>query len=491
MKTNKDLYREAYRVIVPSEELKDKMLNNINVKNSGAAQKIKKPVRKITIIAIAAAIAAVSTVSVFAGVNLYKMSLQSNSKYGETMILNKNDNNSGTLSLNKSGDSNHPEYPKLNLGYLPDGMGAVDGTSNTKYSFKDKNAVGGLSLVLYDVSECDRITDKNTNVINSEQTVINGNDVLYLQYKIFEDYNEDNPALDKRFYMYFSEYDYMLYGYVGTDVSKNELYKILEGVTIEPGTADNCFSTILKWQDVNNDSKKSESYFEPADEIQPYSEEYNSFFNIGQSITLETDRGNIPLVATIDSVEISDDMSMMDSSFKQQFLDESGRIAPYEVKCYGGGNGVDSLSELQDTKYYDLVYVYETATFTNTSDTDIEDYTVYHYLTHKSGADINDKVDRLYNEYSNISRTTDDKHRIGEWVYDDFDPNGTNNPNNPNQITIPANSSVTVHIGYFMFADDVTDDLIIGVQNGWNEYDIFSGGYIEKGSVFVTVGGQK
>lgn len=493
MKTNRDLYREAFRVIVPSEELKEKMLNNINDTNTNATEKgkkVKKPVRKITVIAIAAAIAAVSTVSVFAGVNFYKMSLQSNGKYGETMILNKNTDNSGTLSLKKSDGSEHPEYMKVNLGYLPNGMSAVAGTSNTKYSFNDKN-IGGLSLVLYDVSDCDKITDENTDVIDSEHTAINGNDVLYLQYKVYENYDEDNPTFDKSFYMYFKEYDYILYGYVGTDISKEELYKVLDGVTVEPGAADDCFSTILKWED-NDDSKDSESYFTPVDDAQPYSEKYNTFCDIGQSIPLETDGGGKNcLIATVDSVEISDDMSMMDSSFKQQFLDENGKIAPYEVKCYGGGDGVNSLSELQDTKYYDLVYVYETATFTNTSNTDIEDYTVYHYLAHKSGVSINNTTTSLLSEYATISEPTAELHRIGEWVYDDFDPNGTNNPNNPNHITIPAKSSATVHIGYFMFADDVTDDLIIGVQNGSLNYDIFSGSYIEKGSVFVNVGKQE
>lgn len=465
MKTNKELYKETYENIVPSKEFKEKMLK-INI----TKKTVTKRPKKFTSLLVAATIIIVSTVSVYAGSKLYDMYVEKNGKYSEKLVLDKN-----ILELEKLSSVEHYDYIKVDFGYLPDDFIPVN---EGKYSFSDTYAMGGLSLVLYDVSDCDKITADNTDVIDSQLTTINGNDVLYIQKQIYEKYSKDSPAIDKCFYMYFADFDYMLNGYAGTDISKEELYKILEGVTLSKGTKNDCFSTVCKW---NDDVTEDESLnFDYSEYNNAYNEKYNSFFEIGDTIYLDND---IPIELTVDSIEISDDLSMMNEEFKKKYLGENGVIKPLEVICYGGGDGVNSLSTIQEVKQFDLKYVYETVTFKNTSGTDIQDYCVYHSIINKSGLSMISDIENLYNQYDNISYDENGDYSLLEWVYDDFSKENTNNPN---YIDIPANSEVTVHIGYFILADSIDNNLCINVCNGVLDFDFNSGGIINKGNILVS-----
>ncbi|MGN0477592.1 MAG: hypothetical protein ACI4HM_09695 [Ruminococcus sp.] len=447
MKTCNDLYKETFQKVTASKELKDKLMN---IPNESKRAKGKKS-KKITVLLVAAIITAVSCVSVYAGVKLYNMYTEKQGKYAETMVLQKND---GTLSLDKKADANHPEYVKLDFKYLPKDLEVLEGTNNSKYYFKDTYAMGGMSLFLYDVSDSDTIKANNTDVIDSELTTINGSDVLYPQKKLYYEYSDSTPGFDKYFYMYFKDYDCMLFGLIGTDICKEELYKILEGATLSEGTKDNYFDC-LKW--TVGDSSDDDLIEVNNSGNSGYSEKLDNFYNIGDSIPVTEDSS---ITMTVNSVDISDDMSMMPQSFREKYLDKSGKLKPLKVKCYGGGDGVNSLSEVQEIKKFDLRYVYETATFKNNTDKDRNDFGVYHYLVRKNGQYPVEQIDNLQNKYENVSYDMNSDYNLTEWIYDDF---SRENTNNPNYINIPANGEVTIHLGYFVLADSIDDDLLLNV----------------------------
>jgi len=454
MKTNKELYKETFERVALSQEMKLKMLNNID-----NPSKKKKPVKKATALLIAAAIIAVSSASVYAGTAIYNMYTQKNGDYAETMVLKKD-----TLQLKKLSTDSHFDYVKLNLSYLPNKMQAVPHTNNSKYSFNDTYAMGGLSLVLIDMSGVDEFKVNNEYVIDSDITDLNENKVYYYQYQVSENYSEEHPVFDKCFYMYFPEYDYILSGMAGTDLSKEELYKILKGASLEAGTEDDHFDETSKWTDnISNDSSKDLSDI-TYDFDNSIKEEYNEFYSIGMPINVD-EYSSVQL--TIDDVVFSDDLSMMSDDFKSKYLDENGKIKPLEVTCYGGGNGVDSLNKAEDIKSFDMTYVYETATFKNTTDKDIKDYCVYHSLRNKDNT-IMSEIDKLYDTYNSISFDENGDYNLTEWVYDDF---SRANTNDPNCIDIPANSEVTIHIGYFVPSYSVNDNLILTITDGNYQYD--------------------
>lgn len=174
---------------------------------------------------------------------------------------------------------------------------------------------------------------------------------------------------------------------------------------------------------------------------------------------------------------------MMNEDFKKKYLDEDGKIKPLEVTCYGGGDGINSLSTIQEIKKYDLKYVYETVTLKNTSNTDINDYCIYHSIVNKSGLSMLNKIENLYNQYDNISYDENHSYSLTEWIYDDF---SNENTNNPNYIDISANSETTVHIGYFILADSIDNNLCINVCQGFSDFDLNSGGFINKGNTLVN-----
>ena len=70
------------------------------------------------------------------------------------------------------------------------------------------------------------------------------------------------------------------------------------------------------------------------------------------------------------------------------------------------------------------------------------------------------------------------------FYYDDF---LRENTNNPNYINIPANGEVTIHIGYFVLADSVDDDLFLNVVEGTLVYDKKSDTYRKEDASLVRI----
>lgn len=284
-----------------------------------------------------------------------------------------------------------------------------------------------ISLYLYSPNGEEGSTQPSVAISSEEQTT------------------ENHPTFDKQFYVYFSEYDYLLQGWVGSDISKKELFKIIKGFSVEESDKENSFHAICKWVEPEDEETVEENYV--VDRIIYKDCALKEKVKINKSVSF-----------SVDDLKVSDNLDMMDDDFRKEFLDDTGKIKPLDVYCYGGGDGVNSLDKLQETKHIKLKYIYETVTYTNTSDKDVKDFYIYHQLLHKNYDTIVNNIESLYNKYSSIAFDEDFKYKLPEWVYDDF---CRSNTNDPNYINIPKNSRVTIHIGFFVPEDEITDDLYL------------------------------
>jgi|GEM_PF-4103827 len=462
MKSNKDLYKDAFNEVKASQELKEKLMN-IDKTN----HKRKNKLSKITAVLAAAAIIVVSSVSVYAAVQLYNMHTEQKGKYAQTLVLEK--------SYVKSDEK--PKFLKMNFSYMPENYVKANNTGN-KVCYSLKNSCnGGISALFYDVSKQDKITDNRTNIVDSELTTINGHQALYLQEEPQKEYDKNNPVFDKDIYIYLEDYDYILYIYGGSDLTKEQLLKIAEGASVEE-CSESESAVILEWEDNINETPAQEDY--NADIKTNFSQDNNNFFNVGDTVPITTadfDGNDVNVDVTVNSIAVADNLDMIaDDNFKEKYLDENGKLKPLEVRFYENGDGVNILTSVETpikTENYNLKFVYETVTYKNNTNRDINGICVYHKLYNiKDGAVQSDTLEKLVEEGSNIGYDTNFDYKLTEWAYDDFSIDN----NNPNYIDLPANSQRTLHLGFFVLADDLTDGTYLSIDDGAiaTDYDIIT-----------------
>jgi hypothetical protein len=474
MKKSKDLYKETFSEISASQELKI-MLKNIPKESH---KNNKKPIRKLTAILVAAIIIAVSCVSVYAGVNIYNFYTEQNGKYSQKLVIDKTEKESdNSLKLSKEETVTHPKFLMAKFNYMPKGY---DTYSSPNSISKSNDDIAGVSLNLYDVSDTDVVTCDNNNILNSELTTIEGNDMLYIQKSITEDYDENNPVYDKSFFMYLKDYDYLLCGDVTTDISKKELYKILENLSFVEMTEkdyDKClhlnsFSMFqYEYNGITGDDiqvdESNNCYV--IDGYSGFNNGKNKFYEVGEKFSMiADDEKSSTINATVDKVEVLDDLSVLPDSYKDKYTDKNGKINPLVVKCYGDGDGVNSLSKLVATKEFPMKLVYETLTLENPNSYDLKNITITSDTNTVDRTDFS-TVLSLENQYDSISYDTSTDYY--GFIYDDF--NYENKPSNNNfydSITVPANSKVTVHLAYLVLADDLNTNPCIIMRQLYGNY---------------------
>jgi hypothetical protein len=171
--------------------------------------------------------------------------------------------------------------------------------------------------------------------------------------------------------------------------------------------------------------------------------------------------------ATVDKVEILDNLNALPDSYKDKYTDKNGNIKPFIVKCYSGGDGVNSLSKLEDTKEFPMKLVYETLTLENPNSYDLKNITVPSDTNTVDRTDFS-SVLSFEKQYDSVSYDTGTDYY--GFIYDDF--NYENRPNNNfyDTITVPANSKVTVHLAYLVLADDLSTNPCIIMRQLYGNY---------------------
>lgn len=317
-------------------------------------KKRKDTVRRMLVASMVAALALATTVG--AGV-VYQMHNEKVGKYGVKTKI-EGQQTAETENLGAKTD-----YVELTTSYLPDGMVQ---TEEGKYSFEDNYMEGGISMVVYRLPQNEKVDDLlSTDVAESEELEVGGRPAVYL---------EKVSSAAKKLYVIYAEHGYMLEMFAFPDVTKDEMIRIAEGLTVVPSekTEGNCVMQLCDW----NQTEEAEEKGEPvdSDSDREFSFDKTKMENthaIGESINMEhAGIDNMPgLTATVTSVEFSDNSSiladgMLDADAMKAF-DADGNLLPMKLEYIKSGDGINTTDEVVKTETLPQKIVYATVKYEN------------------------------------------------------------------------------------------------------------------------------
>lgn len=317
-------------------------------------RKKKDIVRRMLVASMAAALALATTVG--AGV-VYQMHNEKVGKYGVKTKI-EGQQTAETENLGAKTD-----YVELTTSYLPDGMVQ---TEEGKYSFEDNYMEGGISMVVYRLPQNEKVDDLlSTDVAESEELEVGGRPAVYL---------EKVSSAAKKLYVIYAEHGYMLEMFAFPDVTKDEMIRIAEGLTVVPSekTEGNCVMQLCDW----NQTEEAEEKGEPvdSDSDREFSFDKTKMENthaIGESINMEhAGIDNMPgLTATVTSVELSDNSSiladgMLDADAMKAF-DADGNLLPMKLAYIKSGDGINTTDEVVKTETLPQKIVYVAVKYEN------------------------------------------------------------------------------------------------------------------------------
>lgn len=317
-------------------------------------KKRKDTVRRMLVASMAAALALATTVG--AGV-VYQMHNEKVGKYGVKTKI-EGQQTAETENLGAKTD-----YVELTTSYLPDGMVQ---TEEGKYSFEDNYMEGGISMVVYRLPQNEKVDDLlSTDVAESEELEVGGRPAVYL---------EKVSSAAKKLYVIYAEHGYMLEMFAFPDVTKDEMIRIAEGLTVVPSekTEGNCVMQLCDWNQTEEAEEKGEPVDSDSDrEISFDKTKMENTHAIGESINMEhAGIDNMPgLTATVTSVELSDNSSiladgMLDADAMKAF-DAEGNLLPMKLEYIKSGDGINTTDEVVETETLPQKIVYATVKYEN------------------------------------------------------------------------------------------------------------------------------
>ncbi|SDN22792.1 anti-sigma factor [Bacillus sp. OK048] len=409
---------------VPTDKL-NTIISNFSLDSDTRKQQVKRKRNRI-LIAAACLLIGIPTTA-FGAVKAYDMIVQKQNYEVIISVANK--------IFNKS-DS----WYKMKVGYLPENMEANDSLA-MKYSFKDNYANGGFSFILWRLG---KNSDFQTLYSNGyEEKEINGRKAVIVN----KDTGNKNVRFDRQVFLLFEEEGIMLESYIGTDVSDEQMMKVIEGISLEPTTEEKATYTA----DYNG-SLFSKSEEPTESRVIPLKKDSNQLFSVGQKVPVTINEvDNLEYV--VEKVEVFDSIQ----DFKQgnfnevglgilsenKALDHTNKLLPYKQDVYKVGNGKDSIDELVESQSVNLKFVYLTTTVKNIGKKETEEI----YMHPSLGVLKFEKNAWIYAGEDGIA---EDSIMTGEVDY--LAPHG-NGKDFYNIGSIQPGQTMKVNLGYFVDAD--------------------------------------
>ena len=354
-------------------------------KNSRRSRK-KKKVWTLGRTATAAAVACVLIgTGAYAAVNAYRnyhMNLQQQGSYSVVTGVTADTESQTTEVL-----PDQIADVKIETSYIPEGMEWKDERHLDYINTDNKGGFSIDSVLIGDGNLEEGLTD--TSVEESEQTTFGEHEGVYLKYHTLQ----TDTHFNQRIYLLCPEEDRIVTMYIGSDVSKEEAYKVAEGITLtETGEM---ISTADMWdwdafiQQQNGELIEGEESIGESEE--GVTGKLPHIYNIGEDIkkdsTLAQDsEGNdiesADVSVKVDSIQVADDLSLLDTKYIpdnwKNITDENGKLKDNEATYIKRGDGVDTLDEVVRTESFPAKLVYATLTVTNHSDQDLKN--IHYYI---------------------------------------------------------------------------------------------------------------
>jgi hypothetical protein len=317
------------------------------IKKKGAQSQTKRKSKRI-LMAAACLLIGIPTTA-FGAAKVYDMIVQKQNYEVNVSVTNK---------AHKKMDN----WYKLKVDHLPENMEAIDDTA-MKYSFKDNNAKGGFTFILWKLG---KNSDFQTLYSNSyEEKEINGRKAVFIN----KDSGNDDLMFDRQVFIFFEEEGMMLESYIGSDVGEEQMMNVIKNLSLVPTTKDMASST----------TDYEEALFSKANEatesrVIPLEKDSKQLFSVGQRVPV-TIGGQDRLEYVIEKVEVFDSIKDfkhenfnefgLEKLSEEKALDQSNKLIPYRRDRYKVGNGKDTIDELVETKMVNLKFVYMTTTVKN------------------------------------------------------------------------------------------------------------------------------
>lgn len=314
-------------------------------------------------VAAAAAVCLLATSTVaYAGSKLYHMYVEKQGTYSVAAGIQTED--AATVQL--------PEQihdVNISTTYIPDGMTWTD-DSHLQYTAQN----GGFSFtsVLLDSDDFEKIKEEK-NIEESEERTFGQYEGIYLKYhEVMQD-----GFFNQRIYLLCPEEYRVITIYVGDDVSKEDALKVAENLQITEKDTMIETASMYTWSDIVSPEET------PGDEaVTSVAADKLPIAKVGETVNLtasgEDTDGNyvsdIPLQATVDSVQIADDLQLLNDQIPEEWkeaTDTDGKLKENTISYIKDGDGVNTLDEIVKTKTEQQKLVYTTVTYTNKSDQEI------------------------------------------------------------------------------------------------------------------------
>ena len=316
-----------------AKQLADNKVANLRRRKRWTAPKVA---------AVAAACALAVSTAVYAGVNLYHWFLEKQGSYGVSVKIDAGD------AVKKIALPDEVPEVDLSAKYIPEGMSWID-EYHLQYPEHDMTGGFSFSFVLLDKNDLGQVV-QDQNVIDSEERTFGKYQGIYLKYNSIT----ESGALNQRIYLVCPDLYRVLMIYIGDDVSKDEAIKVAENLVIEGNTTMVKTAGLPTW----SGEMISEKTEDDNDEISTsVNEKKLPIYQIGDTFDLDVIGENTngeylekTISAKVDSVQISDDLQLLDpDKIPQKWteaIDADGKLSTNTLNYVKSGDGIDSLDEI-------------------------------------------------------------------------------------------------------------------------------------------------
>lgn len=331
------------------EEVTQIMKRFHNDNNVDRSKKITHKKHRFTaVIAAVAAAAVLIPTSVYA-YNHISARIEQTAKYRNTVKIETPDD-AEPLSENEA------TYMMYEIGYVPDGFVWDVPPYGGKYHNSETD--GGITPVFYRIpadGEDFEIDLRNSESCENYET---GDKVAMINYRIgYSERTEDSGRIfGREVWISFNDTRYLLQLFVTNDISRDELYKIIDSVSLYP-TDEKMFGEYFGWLDENTEQGAYTD--DGSDAVVP---ENINIVKIGEIADYPDKHGygSLNFSFTVNSAELTDSFDGIntdgcgDETDFSNYTDENGNILPNTRTWYTVGDGINTLHE--DIMSYDMPY---------------------------------------------------------------------------------------------------------------------------------------
>ena len=443
-----------------SEMIEAEVEKQIHTQEIVRRSRKKKQVWTLGRTATAAAVACVLIgTGAYAAVNVYRnyhMKMEQQGNYSVVTGLTEETEEQTTKTQTLS---DQIAEIKIETSYIPEGMEWKDERHLDYTNSENKGGFSFESVLIGDGNLEEGLTD--TSVEESEQTTFGEHEGVYLKYHSVR----TDTHFNQRIYLLCPEESRVLIVYIGSDVSKEEAYKVAEGITLTETGEMISTADMWDWDAFIQNSKgvvveEDESGFMPYDSVVPADQLH--IYSMGEEIYKEQafteEEKNVSL--RVDSLQVSDDFSLLNESYIpdewKDRLDENGKLKNNDASYVKRGDGVNTLDEVVRTESFPAKLVYATLTVTNHSDQEIQDILYYIKMS------LLTQTDDGYQEYNYMEQSGEDYDYV-EWNSGLSLDGGMGYYDNQNGIgknyisDLAAGESTQINVAWIVNEDDLNN----------------------------------